>query len=118
MRVTPLKTKLPVTVATLVALGIMLFLFFMQSPLPDQTLEFCTTDGNGIGSFRVNVKEVKSFPPYMEIKIMPEDMESFRRFLSQFRNRPVTATIPFHGNYAVIPGKDIQSDGTLRVLKN
>lgn len=85
------QKNLPVTVVTLIALGIMFFLFFMHPHSPEESLEFYTPDGNGVGSFRVDITEVLADPAYTEIKIVPEDMESFHRFMDKFRNRSVTA---------------------------
>lgn len=115
MHIRPFKKNIPVTIVTLVALGIMFFLFFMHPSSPEQSLEFYTPDGSSAGSFRVDITEVRSDPAYTEVKIVPEDMEPFQRFLSQFRNRTVTARVSSHGNYMVVPGRDIQNDGTLRL---
>ena len=42
-------------------------------------------------------------------------MESFQRFLTQFRHTPVTAKIPSCGSHIIIPGRDMQYDGVLRL---
>ena len=54
-------------------------------------------------------------PAYTEVTIIPEDMESFQRFLTQFRNKPVTAKIPSRGSHIIVPGRDMQYDGVLRL---
>ena len=103
MHISPLRKNIPLTVVTLAALGIMLF------------LEFYTPDGNGVGSFRVEITDMPSNPAYTEVKIIPEDMEPFQRFMSKFRNKPVTAKIPSYGSHVVVPGRDMQCDGVLRL---
>ena len=108
MHIRPFRKNLPVTAVTLMALGIMFFL----------SLEFYTPDGNGVGSFRVDITEVQADPAYTEIRIVPEDMESFHRFMDKFRNRSVTAKIPERGSHAIVPGRDIQNDGILRLAGN
>ena len=115
MHIRPFRKNLPVTVVTLIALGIM---FFMHPHSPEESLEFYTPDGNGVGSFRVDITEVLADPAYTEIKIVPEDMESFHRFMDKFRNRSVTAKIPERGSHAIVPGRDIQNDGILRLTGN
>lgn len=115
MHIRPFRKRLPVTIVTLIALGIMLFLFFMHRPSAEESLEFYTPDGNGVGTFRVDITEMQSDPVYTEIKIVPEDMEPFQRFMAKFRNRPVMAKIPARGSHVIVPGRDIQCDGTLRV---
>lgn len=115
MHFRPLRKNIPLTVVTLIALGIMLFLFFMRPSSPEESLEFYTPDGNSAGSFRVEVTDMPSNPAYTEVKIIPEDMEPFQRFLSQFRNKPVTAKIPSRGSCIVVPGRDMQNDGVLRL---
>lgn len=115
MQIRPLKKNLPLTIITLAALGVMLFLFFMHPSSTEETLEFYTPDGNGVGSFRVDITDMESNPAYTEIKIIPEDMEPFQRFMSKFRNKPVTAKIPSRGSHVVVPGRDIQYDGVLRL---
>ena len=42
-------------------------------------------------------------------------MESFQRFLTQFRNKPVTAKIPSCRSHIIVPGRDMQYDGVLRL---
>lgn len=115
MHIKPLRKNIPLTVVTLMALGIMFFLFFTSPSSPEESLEFYTPDGNSVGSFRVEMTDVPSNPAYTEVKIIPEDMEPFQRFMSKFRNKPVTAKIPSHGNLVVVPGRDMQSDGILRL---
>ena len=117
MHIRPLRKNIPLTVVTLIALGIMLFLFFMHPSSTEESLEFYTPDGNGVGSFRVEITDVASNPAYTEVKIIPEDMEPFQRFMTKFRNKPVTAKIPSCGNLnlVVVPGRDMQCDGVLRV---
>ena len=70
MHIRPFRKNLPVTVVTLIALGIMFFLFFMHPHSPEESLEFYTPDGNGVGSFRVDITEVLADPAYTEIKIV------------------------------------------------
>lgn len=118
MHIRPLRKNIPLTVVTLVALGIMLFLFFMHPSSTEESLEFYTPDGNGVGSFRVEITDMQSHPDYTEVKIIPEDMEPFQRFMSKFRNKTVTAKIPSYGNYVVVPGRDMKSDGVLRLTGN
>jgi len=101
MHISPLRKNIPLTVVTLAALGIMFFLFFMHPSPPEESLEFYAPDGNIAGSFRV--------------EIIPEDMESFQRFLAQFRNKPVTAKVPSRGSHIIVPGRDMQYDGVLRL---
>lgn len=115
MHISPIRKNIPLTVFTLAALGIMLFLFFMPPSSPGESLEFYTPDGNGAGSFRVEITDVPSNPAYTEVKIIPEDMESFQRFMSKFRNKPVTAKISSYGSHTVVPGRDMQGDGVLRL---
>ena len=115
MHTSPLRKNIPLTVVTLAALGIMLFLFFMHPSTPEESLEFYTPDGNGVGSFRVEITHAPTNPAYTEVKIIPEDMESFQRFLTQFRNKPVTAKIPSCGSHIIVPGRDMQYDGVLRL---
>ena len=86
MHISPLRKNIPLTVVTLAALGIMFFLFFMHPAPPEESLEFYAPDGNIAGSFRVEITNAPSNPAYTEVKIIPEDMESFQRFLAQFRN--------------------------------
>lgn len=117
MHIRPLRKNIPLTVITLAALAIMLFLFFTH-PSTEESLEFYTPDGNGVGSFRVEITDVESNPAYTEVKIVPEDMEPFQRFMSKFRNKPVTAKIPSYGNHVVVPGRDMQCDGVLRLTGN
>lgn len=62
MHIRPFRKNLPVTVVTLIALGIMFFLFFMHPHSPEESLEFYTPDGNGVGSFRVDITEVLADP--------------------------------------------------------
>ena len=95
MHISPLRKNIPLTVVTLAALGIMFFLFFMHPAPPEESLEFYAPDGNIAGSFRVEITNAPSNPAYTEVKIIPEDMESFQRFLAQFRNKPVTAKVPY-----------------------
>ena len=97
MHISPLRKNIPLTVVTLAALGIMFFLFFMHPSPPEESLEFYAPDG------------------YTEVKIIPEDMESFQRFLAQFRNKPVTAKVPSRGSHIIVPGRDMQYDGVLRL---
>ena len=85
MHISPLRKNIPLTVVTLAALGIMFFLFFMHPAPPEESLEFYAPDGNIAGSFRVEITNAPSNPAYTEVKIIPEDMESFQRFLAQFR---------------------------------
>lgn len=118
MHIRPFRKNLPVTAVTLTALGIMFFLFFMHPHSQEGSLEFYTPDGNGVGSFRVDITEVQADPAYTEIRIVPEDMESFHRFMDKFRNRSVTAKIPERGSHAIVPGRDIQNDGILRLAGN
>lgn len=88
----------------------------LHAPLhPEESLEFYTPDGNGVGSFRVEITDMPSNPAYTEVKIIPEDMEPFQRFMSKFRNKPVTAKIPSYGSHIVVPGRDMQCDGVLRL---
>ena len=98
MHISPLRKNIPLTVVTLAALGIMFFLFFMHPSPPEESLEFYAPD-----------------PAYTEVKIIPEDMESFQRFLAQFRNKPVTAKVPSRGSHIIVPGRDMQYDGVLRL---
>ena len=83
--------------------------------LPEESLEFYAPDGNIAGSFRVEITNAPSNPAYTEVKIIPEDMESFQRFLAQFRNKPVTAKVPSRGSHIIVPGRDMQYDGVLRL---
>ena len=115
MHISPLRKNIPLTVVTLAALGIMLYLFFMHPSTPEESLELYTPDGNGVGSFRVEITDMPSNPAYTEVKIIPEDMEPFQRFMSKFRNKPVTAKIPSYGSHVVVPGRDMQCDGVLRL---
>lgn len=69
MHISPLRKNIPLTVVTLAALGIMLFLFFMHPSTPEESLEFYTPDGNGVGSFRVEITDMPSNPAYTEVKI-------------------------------------------------
>ena len=108
MHISPLRKNIPLTVVTLAALGIMFFLFFMHPSPPEESLEFYAPDGNIAGSFRVEITNT-------EVKIIPEDMESFQRFLAQFRNKPVTAKVPSRGSHIIVPGRDMQYDGVLRL---
>ena len=101
MHISPLRKNIPLTVVTLAALGIMFFLFFMHPASTEESLEFYAPDGNT--------------PAYTEVTIIPEDMESFQRFLTQFRHTPVTAKIPSCGSHIIIPGRDMQYDGVLRL---
>ena len=94
MHISPLRKNIPLTVVTLAALGIMFFLFFMHPASTEESLEFYAPDGNIAGSFRVEITHAPTNPAYTEVTIIPEDMESFQRFLTQFRNKPVTAKIP------------------------
>lgn len=109
------QKNIPLTVVTLAALGIMFFLFFMHPAPPEESLEFYAPDGNIAGSFRVEITNAPSNPAYTEVKIIPEDMESFQRFLAQFRNKPVTAKVPSRGSHIIVPGRDMQYDGVLRL---
>ena len=102
MHISPLRKNIPLTVVTLAALGIMFFLFFMHPASTEESLEFYAPDGN-------------TNPAYTEVTIIPEDMESFQRFLTQFRNKPVTAKIPSRGSHIIVPGRDMQYDGVLRL---
>ena len=111
MHISPLRKNIPLTVVTLAALGIMFFLFFMHPASTEESLEFYAPDGNIAGSFRVEITN----PAYTEVTIIPEDMESFQRFLTQFRNKPVTAKIPSRGSHIIVPGRDMQYDGVLRL---
>ena len=111
MHISPLRKNIPLTVVTLAALGIMFFLFFMHPASTEESLEFYAPDGNIAGSFRVEITHA----PYTEVTIIPEDMESFQRFLTQFRNKPVTAKIPSRGSHIIVPGRDMQYDGVLRL---
>lgn len=70
MHISPLRKNIPLTVVTLAALGIMLFLFFMHPSTPEESLEFYTPDGNGVGSFRVEITDMPSNPAYTEVKII------------------------------------------------
>lgn len=115
MHIRPLRKNIPLTIVTLIALGIMFFLFFMHPSPTEESLEFYAPDGNGIGSFRVEITDVQANPSYTEMKIVPEDMEPFQRFITKFRNKPVTAKIPSYGNHVVVPGRDMQEDGILRM---
>ena len=63
----------------------------------------------------VEITHAPSNPAYTEVTIIPEDMESFQRFLTQFRNKPVTAKIPSCGSHIIVPGRDMQYDGVLRL---
>lgn len=94
MHISPLRKNIPLTVVTLAALGIMFFLFFMHPASTEESLEFYAPDGNIAGSFRVEITHAPTNPAYTEVTIIPEDMESFQRFLTQFRNKPVTAKFP------------------------
>lgn len=114
MPIRTLRKNLPVTLGTLIALGVMCFLFFVPSQ-PEESLEFYTPEGAGAGSFRVTITETQTAPPYTEVKIIPEDMPSFQRFMQKFRNKRMNAAIPAHGRHMVVPGKDIQCDGLLRL---
>ena len=112
MHISPLRKNIPLTVVTLAALGIMFFLFFMHPASTEESLEFYAPDGNIAGSFRVEIiGGVRKPLP----EIIPEDMESFQRFLTQFRNKPVTAKIPSRGSHIIVPGRDMQYDGVLRL---
>ena len=102
MHISPLRKNIPLTVVTLAALGIMFFLFFMHPSPPEESLEFYAPNA-------------PSNPAYTEVKIIPEDMESFQRFLAQFRNKPVTAKVPSRGSHIIVPGRDMQYDGVLRL---
>lgn len=115
MHIRPLRKNLPLTVVTLLALSIMLFLFFIPPSSTEESLEFYTPDGNGVGVFRVDITNVQSNPAYTEVKIIPEDMEPFQRFMSKFRHKSLTAKIPSCGSHMVVPGRDIQCDGILRL---
>lgn len=115
MHIRPLRKNLPLTIVTLAALGIMLFLFFTPPSATEESLEFYTPDGNGVGAFRVDITDIPSDPSYTEVKIIPEDMEPFQRFMTKFRNKSVTAKIPSHGSHVIVPGRDIQSNGVLRL---
>ncbi|WP_297668141.1 hypothetical protein [uncultured Akkermansia sp.] len=115
MHISPLRKNIPLTVVTLAALGIMFFLFFMHPASTEESLEFYAPDGNIAGSFRVGITHAPSNPAYTEVTIIPEDMESFQRFLTQFRNKPVTAKIPSCGSHIIVPGRDMQYDGVLRL---
>ena len=115
MHISPLRKNSPLTVVTLAALGIMFFLFFMHPASTEESLEFYAPDGNIAGSFRVEITHAPSNPAYTEVTIIPEDMESFQRFLTQFRNKPVTAKIPSCGSHIIVPGRDMQYDGVLRL---
>ena len=55
MHISPLRKNIPLTVVTLAALGIMLFLFFMHPSTPEESLEFYTPDGN--------ITDMPSTPP-------------------------------------------------------
>ena len=81
----------------------------------EESLEFYAPDGNIAGSFRVEITHAPTNPAYTEVTIIPEDMESFQRFLTQFRNKPVTAKIPSRGSHIIVPGRDMQYDGVLRL---
>lgn len=109
------QKNIPLTVVTLAALGIMFFLFFMHPASTEESLEFYAPDGNIAGSFRVEITHAPTNPAYTEVTIIPEDMESFQRFLTQFRNKPVTAKIPSRGSHIIVPGRDMQYDGVLRL---
>ena len=115
MHISPLRKNIPLTVVTLAALGIMFFLFFMHPASTEESLEFYAPDGNIAGSFRVEITPAPTNPAYTEVTIIPEDMESFQRFLTQFRNKPVTAKIPSRGSHIIVPGRDMQYDGVLRL---
>ena len=102
MHISPLRKNIPLTVVTLAALGIMFFLFFMHPASTEESLEFYAPDGNIAGSFRWKSR-MRLQPAYTEVTIIPEDMESFQRFLTQFRNKPVTAKIPSCGSHIIVP---------------
>ena len=94
MHISPLRKNIPLTVVTLAALGIMLFLFFMHPSTPEESLEFYTPDGNGVGSFRVEITDMPSNPAYTEVKIIPEDMEPFQRFWPSSATNPLLQKFP------------------------
>ena len=63
MHISPLRKNIPLTVVTLAALGIMLFLFFMHPSTPEESLEFYTPDGNGVGPSGWKSRTCRPTPP-------------------------------------------------------
>lgn len=118
MSIYPFRKNISLFILTLIALGIMLFLLLMPPIHHQDSLVFFTHDGKEAGAFRVTITGVSSSPAYTEIKIIPEDIKAFHSFMLQFHNIPLSAKLPSFGSHIIIPGRDIQHDGILRLVEN